>query len=278
VRITLKGSSSSGWYAPGRGTHTGEKHRAIGSGKSGKARGKKPAVSKSLAERAIRAPSQKLVDAVDNSTKSRAYLRDIGIKEYEATCQKNMEKFLSESAVSIRAPVMAVESILESGRFKNQYETGKSKGAYNPKLRQKVESKAFNVKPGEDPANYPIYGYMGNPGYTDRGVTQYGAVEFVLKSSIRNRTTFTVGDSFGGFADGEVGATPVNNPGKLSWDLSSMYVHDDAFQVVNYVEAQIHGGIKLSDIDHVVMHGTQPEYSVARSALEAAGISTRYVK
>lgn len=36
VLVTVKGSSTSGWYAPPRGTHTGEKHRAVGSGKTGK--------------------------------------------------------------------------------------------------------------------------------------------------------------------------------------------------------------------------------------------------
>lgn len=32
--IILKGSSSSGWYAPPRGTHTGELHNQVGSGRS----------------------------------------------------------------------------------------------------------------------------------------------------------------------------------------------------------------------------------------------------
>jgi len=36
MKLTLKGSSSSGWYSPPEGTHTGEKHRAIGSGKATK--------------------------------------------------------------------------------------------------------------------------------------------------------------------------------------------------------------------------------------------------
>jgi len=36
MKITLKGSPTSGWYAPPRGTHSGEKHRAVGSGRAGK--------------------------------------------------------------------------------------------------------------------------------------------------------------------------------------------------------------------------------------------------
>lgn len=34
LRITLKGGKGSGWHAPPRGTHSGDKHRAVGSGKS----------------------------------------------------------------------------------------------------------------------------------------------------------------------------------------------------------------------------------------------------
>lgn len=42
--ITIKGSASSGWYAPPKGTHTGEQHRAVGSGKAGGWSGKKAKV------------------------------------------------------------------------------------------------------------------------------------------------------------------------------------------------------------------------------------------
>ena len=33
MRLTIKGSPASGWYAPPKGTHSGEEHRAVGSGK-----------------------------------------------------------------------------------------------------------------------------------------------------------------------------------------------------------------------------------------------------
>lgn len=41
LEALLKGGPNSGWYAPPKGTHTGEKHRAAGSGKSGASWGKK---------------------------------------------------------------------------------------------------------------------------------------------------------------------------------------------------------------------------------------------
>lgn len=34
LKITLKGGKGSGWHAPPRGTHSGDKHRAVGSGKA----------------------------------------------------------------------------------------------------------------------------------------------------------------------------------------------------------------------------------------------------
>lgn len=40
ILLTYKGSATSGWYAPPRGTHSGSKHRAVGSGKAVKPKAK----------------------------------------------------------------------------------------------------------------------------------------------------------------------------------------------------------------------------------------------
>jgi len=55
MKLTLKGSSSSGWYSPPEGTHTGEKHRVIGSGKAGKGKPvtKKPVEKKPITARLV---------------------------------------------------------------------------------------------------------------------------------------------------------------------------------------------------------------------------------
>ena len=34
TKLTLKGSPTSGWYSPPKGTHSGDKHREVGSGKA----------------------------------------------------------------------------------------------------------------------------------------------------------------------------------------------------------------------------------------------------
>ena len=39
MRIVVKGGPSSGWYAPPEGTHSGEEHRAVGSGMVGSGEG-----------------------------------------------------------------------------------------------------------------------------------------------------------------------------------------------------------------------------------------------
>jgi len=270
MKLTLKGSSSSGWYAPGRGTHTGEKHRAVGSGKAGK----KP-TEKSLAERMVHTPSGELWMTVDRQIVMGGKTSGMGTKKYEAKCQRNMEKFLSESEVSVRTPTEVVEFILKSGRLKNQHETTTSRGTYDPTYRQEAESKAFNIEVREEPGSYPIYGYMSHPSNPETA-RMYGDVEFVLKSSVRDRTTFTVGDSLSNFAYDNVGATPVNKPGKMSWDRNARYVYENQLNRVGYVEAQIHGGISLADVDHVVMHTRSAAISYyyrATAALEAAGIS-----
>lgn len=111
----------------------------------------------------------------------------------------------------------------------------------------------FGIPRGSRPEDYPIYGYLdpkdGPPGATYHGVGQYGYVRLTLKDQVRNRTTFTVGDSLGT----NLAPQPVNKPSLLSVgsyqfdniDRSSAWA---TTQKVSYIEAQIHGGVTVRDI------------------------------
>lgn len=250
----FSGGPGRGWWGPPRGTHT-----KIG--------------SQTLAEQVVRAPSSELVRRIDDEIARRAKLHRVSIEEFEDTANKNIETFLEESEVSIRIPSRVLGDIVEDGKFKNQYEVGESGGQYNPKLRQACEAQAFDVGIGEEPSAYPVYGYMSHP--KAGGADSYGAIEVILKPSIKDRTTFTVGDSLGALEYKEIGPTPVNKPGKLSWDAFCSDVFLNSFEM-EYVEAQIHGGVSLADISRVVIHGTKSRYSGAESTLKSAGIPVKY--
>lgn len=342
---TYKGSSSSGWYAPPKGTHTGEKHRQVGSGKVNWSKGaagkkpkvievgsrvkyggdyakvlevdpdsgwasiryddgslgfkrvsdlhlvsSKPKVSKSgkpstvKAEQVIRPPSSLLESKVSSDINRAADNLGISEAEVEARALSNLQDIVDASDLTIRAPARVLDKIIESGGFRNQHHTdvGASGGTFDPDYRAKAESNVFTVTPGDPPDAFPIYGYLQPQrgaaihGYGERGIAEgYGNVRFVLKQEVRQRATITVGDSLGAFNYDDVGPAPLTKINKYAIDQSFRDMAGGNLRYVSYIEAQIHGGVKLSDIDHVVFpkgYSFGPE----EVALERAGIKYVY--
>ena len=156
--------------------------------------------------------------------------------------------------------------------------------------RNRVEQKVLGVDLNTDPANRPIYGYMGgsdvNGNSHNSGVQEYGSIVVKLKSETKNRATFTGSDSFkSGIASEVVSADNPPPPNAASlvsttrhgYDKDSLPSGYPAFykskagekdqltkaadaknidDLVNhlsptgakYIETQIHGGVKPSDI------------------------------
>lgn len=156
--------------------------------------------------------------------------------------------------------------------------------------RNRVEQKVLGVDLNTDPANRPIYGYMGgsdiNGNSHNSGVQDYGSIVVKLKPETKNRATFTGSDSFkSGIASEIVSADNPPPPNAASlvsttrhgYDKDSLPSGYPAFykskagekdqltkaadaknidDLVNhlsptgakYIETQIHGGVKPSDI------------------------------
>lgn len=226
-----------GWWGPPKGTHTAQ---AAPGGEE-----------KTLAE------SMQNPWAVRNGV---GYAdKHIGIQmertgltkeEIERHCNTAMEG-AAEFPVVIQAPLMYADTILEDG-FKNQHELGHSRGTFNPSIRKEAELEAFAIDESKAAlSDYPIYGYLDVP---NSYVGAYGDVTFVLKEDIKSRTTMTAGDSLYSFRNGLVAGTPVTKPGKEGWDgyvdemVAGKGRPSKAVGQMGYFEAQIHGGIKASDI------------------------------
>ncbi|WNM68298.1 capsid maturation protease and ADP-ribosyltransferase [Mycobacterium phage Tierra] len=179
--------------------------------------------------------------------------------------------------------------VLAGGRFKSQHETGTGAGGQNIEARADLEAAWFGEPGVEDEP--PIYGAYEVAGVDDGGaITGYGKQAVYLKPTVRERTTVTLGDSMdqqryvfpggsGGPDDGLFAANAVRYlPGELTGDRDA-----DATQVVaairrylgdgDYLEAQIHGGVTVSDIEHVVFdEAPSPEET---QKLDALGITWR---
>ena len=169
----------------------------------------------------------------------------------------DLHDFVERSSCQMRIHAPAFKKVLKDGEFKNQYTVGKSEGYYGPSRRKdaELEMLGISVKPPPPDNHRPIYGYIHPTGMLideKSGVDNYGTIRVTLKDHIKDRATFTVGDSLGA----GIKPSPFYDPGVES--ISSYGTKPTLGQTmieteggVSYIEAQYHGGLAVPDIDHV---------------------------
>ena len=114
--------------------------------------------------------------------------------------EENIKRILEDANLMIRVPSSStIEKIIESERFKTQFETGKSRGVQNQKKREEVESALFGEK-SVPPEQRAIYGYLGTPEGDKKNenggkLDGYGQISVKLKDSVKDRSTMMGGDS-----------------------------------------------------------------------------------
>lgn len=227
-----------------------------------------------------------------------AIAAELGIPEAEARRKlaASLGGAVRSAELYVRVDRGDLPKILASGRFKTQFETGNSGGAFAPAERSVAEEQVFGTPQSIDPKLRPIYGYGSAPGFADyhspneRMVSGYGPVAIRLKPSVRARTTFTAGDSLG-YPDIAQGS-PVESPDIRSFPMA--YYHHRRLakhligtarppagrlrmiqEDVSYLEMQYHGGVTVDDIAEVGFDRPPPQ-SVA-DALAARGIPWRVI-
>lgn len=209
------------------------------------------------------------------------YMQNEDRKAMMTSYFKNFEKTSKTVAdnLSKAFPVVAIDSddfmkVITDGRFKTQYETRESNGAYRPYLRRTRELAFLGVPQDTKASERPIYGYLAvqvdgitpnTSGYnrdkwniSNDSVTQYGEVRVVLNDNVRERTSYTIPDSLDGYAL----ARPLTER-HTSETMSFAGIHHDmttshgGYQREGYTEAQVYGGIKLSDIKEIYVMPTE---------------------
>lgn len=186
--------------------------------------------------------------------------------------------------IAVRVTPDSLESILRTERFKTVHETYKSGGSNSQKNRGDLEEQLFGIDPKTSPKEErPVYGYVAVNGIRwqklDPSLGQYGNVQVVLKDDVRKRTTASNGDSMG--ERGLVRPSPVDAPDHFSYSVRGQQPGNysvDGQRLVSdsYAEAQIHGGVSISDIEEVVF-AREPEERITRR-LGEKGIPWRIVQ
>ena len=189
-------------------------------------------------------------------------------------------KEVADQPLGINIAEGSMDKVLDDGRFKSIFE----KPRYSEYMDQRitVETKSMGIPESIKPFERPIYGSLS--GETD----MYGEIRVTLKETVKNRTTMTLGDSFAEqnpvrvidvlsgnvTRDNLAQATQFNStngggrPGLFQYlrneDVDAKDMLDRFKKSQTYWEAQIHGGVKLTDIDFV----TLPEYYEGRAIVD----------
>jgi hypothetical protein len=265
---------------------------------------------KALYEEVLARNKAQAADPNDEYAKDSGYVATAMEKNLKYAEEQAME-IIKTGTVTMAATEGAFESILADGRYKNQFETGTSGGALDTGIRKVGEGLATAVPAGTKLAERPVYGYLTNnetvhsyqsindaqsvvagpnrenwlganllgtelswqriTSINNDQVDQYGEIRFTLKPEVRSRTTATIGDSLrtGNMADA------VNNPKP---DLINMGLYNEGAvhhlsgsPSADYVEAQIHGGVKVSDISHI--YAPAGRVDAIKAMVEAKGLN-----
>lgn len=153
---------------------------------------------------------------------------------YVRDAAEHVHRVVSAAHPAINIGTFGLHKVLDDGRFKSLFETDRSNGSQDKRMRAAVEEGSFgypgghhtdrNWDPADDPRHYlkdqtaphhrPIYGSLvHDPLKAPSGsASQYGEHTVILhKPSIWHRTTVTLGDSLG--RAGHVLPRPAESPG-----------------------------------------------------------------
>ncbi|MBD5429337.1 hypothetical protein [Lactobacillus sp.] len=224
-------------------------------------------------------------------------------KEMKSQFAKLNEMISSkENDIQMYIEPVNLKKVLKDG-FKNQLETNSSGGFLDTQTRRNVEWKIFTDESEEmyeeymkrPPEDFALYGRIGKQSsYYPRTARNYGEIAVHFNKNIKDRTTYTIGDSLAkGFSSiesvdtwkaakiGEESPTyiaPVGGSGRKLWSMYDIFEEDnihfmdkyktiddmtDDFRKPPYVEAQIHGKVTAKDIAFVEI----PENIKAKSLI-----------
>lgn len=198
--------------------------------------------------------------------------------------QKDATKFIKDNPVTVVVPEEVVPDILAEGRIKTIYDMPDAKGEDYVEHRLVYERVAFgydNSLPiDQRPVSGAVFPDKSRREAFDQFGENYGSVQVVLKDSVKSRTTYTLGDSLDTFQKPiKIGdtiprtfdtANAAGNAANYRKRTNSSLFDNPQWQARNYFEAQVHGGVRVSDISKIIF--TFPVDTVPTQQLNSLGI------
>ena len=192
-------------------------------------------------------------------------------KEDEAIVANKLQNTIDSSEFSMRFKSSNIDSLLDSGRFMNQFETGTSGGTISNKFRKEATKNLFGAADKLKKTDYEKYGYLANSDFLKDSIRNgtldmYGdTIIRFNKDTLKGRVTFTVDDSLGNAVLKKVIASGTDKAGISAIDVRKMrsytdiLKHTEATDVADltsdlgarYIELQYHGELLLSDVKEI---------------------------
>ena len=165
-------------------------------------------------------------------------------------------------------PDVALDGIVRDGGYRSQFETGTSNGgltAHPGGDRWRWESRLFGgVYDHAPPAERPKYGALNHRRRPEGGAIRFGSAHLRLTARTLARTTFCYPDSV---------FEPVDFGVAHRMSLTAMADADDRDRLDDYVEAHVHGPVRLDrDVEALVLdpcfRGTEVEVAAGSLPVE----------
>jgi len=208
------------------------------------------------------------------------------VEEYQVKVEKFLKDKLEKTSIAIRVNEIVLIKILNDGKIKSQFETGRTGSGKTVSQKQydaertQYEKKAYAMDENTPVSDHPIYGYYSQENDKNNSFLEgYGKISLVLNNDVKNRSTFTDSDSLDlNYSNNRFYPSPANNPSIYStYGISNnTEVIEANTKHVTYWEAQIFGGVKISDIAKVKFY-TEPSDKIL-SKLDKVGIKYEVVK
>lgn len=238
---------------------------------------------------ALPLPNQKAIEYALTNTKLHIKKME-GYEDCTLDELKTYTKAVNSARVCINMPAEITAAFIKEGH-KTRWTGGSSKGSTCQSSRSGWETNMFDGFFNGKNHLRPAYGHVSlfaNP-HLMKSANHYGPISVVLKPAAAHRTTMTNGDS----ASAPKGRDAVNkvfyaaNKDHIFTALMSNHTLRESVRKgsepgwAEYLEAQVHGGVTIKDVDYVVFDSEQKRrfghyYKEAKEAFEAHGIKVVY--
>jgi hypothetical protein len=164
-------------------------------------------------------------------------------------CERKLVDVIENNPIVTNMSYETLNAVFADGRLKTQFETQTSTGSLDPRRRREAEALNFGLPISTPDLDRPVYGSIedGYPNFGSGGTWAYGHVRLVMKDSVKDRASFTTNDTLNNVDR----VSPVRNPNPRAARIMSENSAKEPWSA--YIETQIYGGVKTTDIAEVVI-------------------------